>query len=84
MAFCRVLWHALLLGAAALVYGAQTPLTTAGHGPFFQTWNQTTTAQPLEDLSLLSAVDYTHLSHGAFPNYNVRIKKSDFCDGSVR
>ncbi|GJE98981.1 peptidase S10, serine carboxypeptidase [Phanerochaete sordida] len=83
MAFCRVLWHALLLGTAALVYGAQTPLTTAGHGPSFHTWNQTATAQPLEELSLLSSVDYTHLSHGAFPDYAVRIKKSTFCDGTA-
>ncbi|KAH8081981.1 alpha/beta-hydrolase [Cristinia sonorae] len=39
---------------------------------------------PLEDLKLLSASEFTTLGHPAFPNYNVRIKKStDFCDGTV-
>ena len=39
---------------------------------------------PFEDLGLLSASEYTTLGHPAFPNYNVRIKKSDFCDGTVQ
>lgn len=39
---------------------------------------------PMEDLGLLSTSEFTTLGHPLFPNYNVRIKKSDFCDGSVR
>ena len=39
---------------------------------------------PLEDLSLLSTSEFTTLGHPLFPNYSVRIKKSDFCDGTVR
>lgn len=39
---------------------------------------------PLEDLDLLSTSEFTTLGHPAFPNYEVRIKKSDFCDGTVR
>lgn len=40
---------------------------------------------PLEDLSLLSTSTFTTLDHPAFPNYNVRIKRStDFCDGTVK
>jgi len=38
---------------------------------------------PLEDLSYLSSSEFTTLSHPAFPNHRVRIKKSDFCDGTV-
>jgi len=38
---------------------------------------------PYEDLDGLSASEYTVLHHPAFPRHNVRIKKSDFCDGSV-
>ncbi len=38
---------------------------------------------PVEDLHSLSVSDFTALSHPAFPNYNVRIKTSDFCDGIV-
>lgn len=39
---------------------------------------------PLEDLGLLSTSEFMTLGHPAFPDYNVRIKKSDFCDGTVR
>ncbi|KAJ3521507.1 hypothetical protein NM688_g9008 [Phlebia brevispora] len=39
---------------------------------------------PLEDLGLLSTTEYTTLEHPVFPKYAVRIKKSDFCDGTVR
>jgi hypothetical protein len=39
---------------------------------------------PTEDLNVLSTSEFTTLGHPAFPNYNVRIKKSEFCDGSVR
>ena len=39
---------------------------------------------PLGDLSLLSAAEFTSLGHPLFSNYKVRIKKSHFCDGTVR
>lgn len=39
---------------------------------------------PLEGLGLLSTSGFTTLGHPVFPKYNVRIKKSDFCDGTVR
>ena len=39
---------------------------------------------PVEELSVLSAEEFTTLAHPAFPKYNVRIKKSNWCDGSVR
>ena len=35
------------------------------------------------ELAALSSSDFTTLGHPAFPNYDVRIKKSDFCDGTV-
>ncbi|TFY57968.1 hypothetical protein EVJ58_g6707 [Rhodofomes roseus] len=38
---------------------------------------------PFEDLNALSASEFTVLHHPAFPRHGVRIKKSDFCDGSV-
>ncbi|KAH7885523.1 Alpha/Beta hydrolase protein [Phlebopus sp. FC_14] len=38
---------------------------------------------PVEHLSALSADRFTTLSHPVFPKYNVRIKKSGFCDGTV-
>ena len=39
---------------------------------------------PLEDLSALSGSDFTHMSHPIFPRYAVRIKKTKFCDGTVK
>lgn len=39
---------------------------------------------PFDDLSLLSSSEFTTLGHPAFPKYEVRIKKSDFCDGTVK
>ncbi|KDQ51312.1 hypothetical protein JAAARDRAFT_140320 [Jaapia argillacea MUCL 33604] len=38
---------------------------------------------PLGSLNALSSDSFTTLGHPAFPNYNVRVKKSDFCDGTV-
>ncbi|KAH9934969.1 serine carboxypeptidase [Fomitopsis serialis] len=38
---------------------------------------------PLRNLSALSIDEFMTFCHPLFPNYNVRIKKSDFCDGTV-
>lgn len=39
---------------------------------------------PLESLKVISSETvYTALGHPAFPEYSVRIKKSNFCDDSV-
>lgn len=39
---------------------------------------------PLQDLHVLSEERFATLGHPAFPNYNVRIKRStEFCDGGV-
>ena len=38
---------------------------------------------PMEDLKVLSASEFTTLNHPLFPDYDVRIKKSDWCDGTV-
>lgn len=36
-----------------------------------------------DDLSLLSNDAFSVLSHAAFPKHSARIKKSNFCDGTV-
>ncbi|KAF7302832.1 Carboxypeptidase [Mycena kentingensis (nom. inval.)] len=38
---------------------------------------------PLGNLDVLAESSFTTFAHPAFPNYSVRIKKSDFCDGTV-
>ncbi|KAI0779113.1 serine carboxypeptidase [Irpex lacteus] len=40
---------------------------------------------PFEDLHALSKTEFTTLGrHPLFPNYGVRIKESEFCDGTVK
>lgn len=39
---------------------------------------------PLESLSALSDSQFTTFGHPFFPAYNVRIKKTRFCDGTVK
>lgn len=72
----------LVLLAIALVTNAwaQQPLS---FGTKFDSYDAELFA-PLEDLSLLSTTEFTTLGHPAFPKYDVRIKKSNFCDGTVR
>ena len=72
----------LILLAIALITNAwtQQPLS---FGTKFDSYDAELFA-PLEDLSLLSTTEFTTLGHPAFPKYDVRIKKSNFCDGTVR
>ena len=68
--------------ALSLVGGVQTqqlPLGNAKYAPY-----DAGLFTPVEDLGVLSVTEFTTLAHPAFPKYNVRIKKSDFCDGTVR
>ncbi|KAJ7139206.1 Alpha/Beta hydrolase protein [Mycena epipterygia] len=39
---------------------------------------------PMEDMNALSEDEFTVLGHPALPNYDVRIKKSAFCDDTVK
>jgi hypothetical protein len=38
---------------------------------------------PAGTLDILSETSFTALAHPNFPNYGVRIKKSNFCDATV-
>ena len=50
------------------------PLSTYNDGLF----------TPIEDLSTLSETEFTPISHPFFPNVGARIKKTKFCDGTVK
>lgn len=39
---------------------------------------------PIEHLSALSVESFTTLGHPYFPKHSMRIKKSQFCDGTVK
>lgn len=83
MKFAASLIGALSLGALA-VSAAQHPFRVdQSKGPLAAESYDTGLFVPLDDLETLSTSQFTTLSHPAFPNYDVRIKKSDFCDGGV-
>ncbi|KAH9916737.1 serine carboxypeptidase [Epithele typhae] len=63
----------LAVVSAGVALGAQHPFTAYDEGLF----------TPLGDLGLLSTSEFTTLAHPAFPNHNVRVKQSQFCDGGV-
>ncbi|KAK0455790.1 serine carboxypeptidase [Desarmillaria tabescens] len=72
--------------AKVAVLGLSLPLLVRAISPLFAVQNDAYDAglfTPLEDLDLLSYSKFTALSHPAFPNYNVRIKKTAFCDDTV-
>ena len=65
--------------AFSLIGGVHAQQLPLGHAPY-----DAGLFTPVEDLGVLSTTKFTTLAHPAFPQYNVRIKKSDFCDGTVR
>ena len=74
------------------VVGAVKNTQTSSPGtwePYFSSYEAETGTQqafsfgPLTNLSALSSSEYTTLKHTAFPKYGVRVKKSQFCDGTV-
>ncbi|KAF7319293.1 Carboxypeptidase [Mycena chlorophos] len=65
-----------ILGLAAVASAAQTVFKAPQYDDGLFT--------PLEDLNALSTSEFTTLGHPVFPNYNVRIKKSSFCDPTVK
>ncbi|GJE98978.1 peptidase S10, serine carboxypeptidase [Phanerochaete sordida] len=71
----------LALAVSSVVGAVQQPFALGGGN--FESYDAGLFS-PMEDLGLLSTSEFTTLGHPAFPNYNVRIKKSDFCDGTVR
>ncbi|KAH9934973.1 serine carboxypeptidase [Fomitopsis serialis] len=87
MVWCRL---SGLLAVAAVTSAAQFPLVQPnvkaqnipGSG-FGADQYDAGLFTPLGDFSTLSTDEFTTLGHPLFPNYNVRIKKSDFCDGTV-
>ncbi|KAL4246570.1 Carboxypeptidase [Abortiporus biennis] len=58
----------------------QTPLD---FGLKSESYDDSNLFSPFEDLAALSSTEFTTLGHPVFPNYQVRLKKSKFCDGGV-
>jgi hypothetical protein len=63
---------------AATAYASQTVFT----GPADIGTSQYFT--PAGTLDILSETSFTPLAHPEFPKYGVRVKKSNFCDETVR
>ncbi|KAJ7050430.1 serine carboxypeptidase [Mycena amicta] len=71
-----LVWVLLLHTLATVVSASQTVFKASQYDDGLFT--------PMEDMNALSASEFTVLSHPVFPNYNVRIKKSPFCDETVK
>ncbi|KAH9487335.1 Carboxypeptidase Y-like protein A [Psilocybe cubensis] len=69
----------LYLGALALAQHDYQRTFAANHGQYNEGL-----FTPAEDLSILSETEFTTLSHPEFPRYSVRVKKSQFCDETVK
>jgi hypothetical protein len=39
---------------------------------------------PIDDFSSLTEAEFSHMRHPLFPRHSVRIKKSSFCDDTVK
>ena len=78
-----------LLGLLSGLLGYATLASRAAHLSFSSGQNVFSAYDdglftPLGDPSVLSATEFTTLSHPAFSRHKVRVKQSHFCDGSVR
>ncbi|EPQ61308.1 serine carboxypeptidase [Gloeophyllum trabeum ATCC 11539] len=62
--------------------GGLNPLSHQDYAPFTLAPFDAESFKPYGHLPSLTN-DFTILQHPAFPKYSVRIKKSDFCDGTV-
>ena len=71
---CLLGYAILSSSAAGLSFGGQNAFSAYDDGLF----------TPVGDLSALSTTEFTTLSHPAFSRHKVRVKQSQFCDGSVR
>lgn len=69
--FCASKWLALLAGVG--LAAAQLQFDT-----------QNAFIAPLHLSSITSKDAFTTLNHPRFPNHSVRVKKSDFCDSTVK
>lgn len=78
----------LLALLANTALASQTPLgPSAGHQPRLanvETTYDDDLFTPLESLEFVSESSFTTLEHPGFPKHRVRIKKSKFCDGTVK
>ncbi|OBZ78169.1 Carboxypeptidase Y [Grifola frondosa] len=73
--------HSILLESAPGTYQANASFVVNGVIPQQPDAHLFT---PLEDLKLLSDSEFTSLSHPSFPRHGVRIKRSNWCDGTVQ
>lgn len=66
------------------VYVSLTEPCTAGETPWNDVAHVDAAVAEAPALSSLASSDFTTLWHPELPRYGVRIKKSHFCDGSVK
>ena len=84
----RALLNTLILqslyGLARGIGSLQTPIHILSDGVNAFSEYDTGLFTPLGHLDALTSSEFTQLEHPAFQRHSVRIKESQFCDGSVR
>jgi Serine carboxypeptidase len=90
---CYVFASGLFVNASQNVLGAR-PGTTSTRSPGVELWYTGTAPSRclyddglfnlVEDLSALSDTEFTHVGHPAFQGHGVRIKRTIFCDDTVK
>ena len=85
LSVCAIFSHGHIHGSTRLSgEGTKVLSKEAGTNGRQLPLQQTAAYQPFGDLRALKASEYTTLGHQHFPKYSVRVKRSHFCDGSVR
>ncbi|KAJ7733496.1 hypothetical protein B0H16DRAFT_1579543 [Mycena metata] len=69
--------------AAAVLSALASTSQTVFTSPPIPATDSTQNFAPVGTLDVLSHTAFTTLAHPEFPNYGVRIKKSNFCDEGV-
>ncbi|KAJ7765302.1 serine carboxypeptidase [Mycena metata] len=81
LAYCLLLLSQLFF---SIVSASQAAFSTPQYVPQLLSAYDDGLFTPMEDMNILSETEFTVLSHPVFPQYNVRIKKSTFCDPTVK
>lgn len=76
----------VLSSVATVAASYRTPLTREGllQLPLTPGYDYDAILKPVSTLSALSSESFTVLTHPAFPRHSARIKKTDFCDHTVK
>ncbi|KAH9483101.1 Carboxypeptidase Y-like protein A [Psilocybe cubensis] len=80
---CRVLAICATVSLAAAYHGSEQAKFTVASQAGTASYNYNSSEAQSLHLSSIGSTDFTTLSHPAFPNTRIRVKKTNFCDSTV-